>query len=160
MSAGLVYDENFQLWWLDTAPADPEAPTAAEITNGTNFTPYVPKDGVQPNVSNNRVNGGSLDTKFSAESMGTWTAALTVMMKRRLEDDSQDAWDTFGDVGVTGCWVMIPFGPAAVGVDAYVWPSVESGAPVLQSTAENEEQRFSTDWAARREPVFNATVAA
>lgn len=165
-AAGLVYEENFKLIWRAAALADNTAPTVAELTPGAgiiDFTDYVPKDGVQPGGSNSRVSGGSLSRKFTPQSMGAWTSELTVAFKRRLADDaeSQEAWETFNDTGITGTWIMLPFGgELAAGIDAYVFPNVESGTPLLKASAENEEQQFTTEWACREEPVWDAVVAA
>ena len=91
--ARLVFDGNYKVYWLDTAPADSSAPTVAEITAGTDLTSFIPKDGFKSGVSNNRVSGGSLDERFMDESMGTWSSQLSIdfFLDKVTADNTADA---------------------------------------------------------------------
>lgn len=154
--ARLVFDENFRVFWRATAPDDPEAPTTGEIDAGTEITAFIPKDGFASGVSNNRVDGGDLSTKFNAESMGTWSSQLAVTA---FKDDATDtAFDLFGTHGTVGCIIVVPNGTIADGEPCYVWPDIESGAPVLPTTAANERQKFTAEFAVRDEPQFQAAM--
>jgi hypothetical protein len=158
----IVFEENYEVYWLDAAPADPAAPTVAELTAGDDITSYIPKDGFAPGVSNNRVAAGDLSTAFDAEIMGSHGAQLSVTAF--LDDTTNTAFDTFGVRGATGAFVAIwDGGGAAAGSKAFVWPYVEAGSPTLPTTAANERQTFTADFAVGgdgTEPEYHATVAA
>lgn len=154
----IVFDGNYHVYWLAAPPANPAAPTTTEISTGVDLTPFVPKDGFNPGVTNNRVTGGDLSTKFTDESMGTWSSQLAVTAYLDSVSGSNTAYTTLV-AGATGALVVTPFAAAATGVKAYVWPDVECGQPVPMQTAENTRQKFTADMAVRKAPVFNAAVA-
>lgn len=156
----VVFDGNYHVYWLDTPPAAPAAPTTAEITAGTDITAWIPKDGFNPNVSNNRVTGGDLSSQFIDESMGTYSSQLSITTYLDDETGANLGFDTLGVAGATGALVVCPFGPAAAAAPAYVWPDVEIGHPNLMQTGENTRQKFTADLAVRKEPNFHAAVAA
>lgn len=158
--ARLVFDSNYLVAWLDTAPADASAPTVAEITAGTDITAFIPKDGFKPGVSNNRVSGGSLEDLFMDESMGTWSSQLSVdyYLDKVTADNTADS--TFVR-GATGAIVAIwDGGGNAANSKCYVWPDVECGEPIPADTAENARQKKTVELAVRVQPDFHATVAA
>jgi hypothetical protein len=153
-----VFDGNYEVYFLPAAIGTPASPSMAAITAGTNLTGFIPKDGFNPGVTNNRVTGGALDTMFADESMGTYSSQLQIDCY--LDDTTNTAFDTIGVQGTTGAIVAVPNGPAAVGVKAYVWPDVELGQPVPMQTAENTRQKFRADVAVRKAPNFHAIIAA
>lgn len=154
----LVFDGNYHVYWLDAAPASKTAPTTAEIAAGTDLTAFIPKNGFNPAVKNNRVTGGDLSTTFTDESMGTYTSQLVVTAYLDDGNSADTAWDTFTK-GATGCLIVTPYAAAATGVKAYVWPDVEAGQRTLMQTAENTRQTFQAEFAVRAEPTFDAAVA-
>lgn len=157
----LVFDGNYKVYWLDTAPVAPAAPTIAEITAGTDITSFIPKDGFKPGASNNRVSGGSLDESFLDESMGTWSSQLSVDYYLDGVTADNDAHATLGVRGATGAIVAIWDGAGnASGAKAYVWPDVEAGTPIPADTAENARQKATAEFAVRQAPEFHAVVAA
>lgn len=157
----LVFDGNTKVFWLDAAPADPSAPTVAELTAGTDITSYIPKDGFKSGVSNNRVSGGSLDERFTDESMGTWSSQLSIDYYLDKVTADNTAHDTIGVQDAAGAIVVVWDGAgAADGGKAYVWPEVEAGQPVIQDTAENARQKATAEFAVLAEPNFHAVVAA
>lgn len=157
----LVFEENYEVYWGDTAPANPAAPTVAELTAMTNVTPFIPKDGFAPGVSNSRVNAADLSTAFDAEIMGSHGAKLSVTAF--MDDAANTAFDTFGVRGATGCFVAIWDGKGKVAASkAFVWPHVEAGSPSLPTTAANERQTFTAEFAVGgdgTEPNYHAVVA-
>lgn len=158
--ARLVFDSNYLVAWLDTAPADASAPTVAEITAGTDITAFIPKDGFKPGVTNNRVTGGDLSELFMDESMGTWSSQLTIdfYLDKVTADNTAD--DTFVQ-GATGAVVAIwDGGGNAAGSKCYVWPDIECGESVPMDSAENTRQKKTADIAVRQAPDFHAVVAA
>lgn len=158
--ARIVYDGNFKVRWLDTTPVNPAAPTIAEWNAGTDMTPFVPKDGFSSGTSNSRVSGGDLSTAFNAESMGTWNSQLAVTAFLDDAATGNVAYDTMGVRGTTGCIIVSPFGAPVAGDLVYVWPDVEAGSPTHPATAENERQKFTAEFAVRKEPQFHAVMAA
>lgn len=156
--ARLVFDNKMHIYWLDTNPADLDAPTAAEIGAGTDITTFVPKDGVKFGVSNSRVDGGDISTVFTAESMGTWNSQVSLTIF--LDDDTNTAWDLFAAYGTTGCLVICPFAAAAATEKCYVFPTAQTGTPVPMDSAANERQKATIEFAVGAEPQFDGVVAA
>lgn len=156
----LVFDGNYEVYYLPGAIVDPSAPSLAAMLAGTNLTHDVPKDGFNPGVSNNRVSGGALDDLFMDESMGTNSAQLSVTCYKDDADGGGAAFETIGVAGTTGAIVAVPNGPAAAGRDAYVWGDIECGEPVLGATAENTRQKFTADIAVRTKPDYHAVIVA
>lgn len=160
--ARIVFEENYQVYWGDTPPANPAAPTVTEISAMTEVTQFIPKDGFAPGVSNNRVAAGDLSTAFDAEIMGSHGAQLSVTAF--MDDETNTAFDTFGVRGATGCFVAIWDGNGNVAASkAFVWPYVEAGSPSLPTTAANERQTFTAEFAVGgdgSEPNYHAVVAA
>lgn len=155
----LVFDGNYKVIWLTAAPANPAAPTTAELGAGIDVTAFVPKDGFKPGVSNNRVSGGSLDELFGDESMGTWSSQLSVDYYMDKVTANNTAHDTFVQ-GATGAIVAIwDGGGVATGSKAYVWPAVECGQPIPAATAENARQKATAEFACQLAPEFHAVVA-
>jgi hypothetical protein len=156
--ARLVFDGNFDVYYLPAAIANAAAPSLAACLAGTELTGWTPKDGFNPGVTNNRVPGGDLSSTFNDESMGTWSSQLTITL---YKDDTNDvAFDTVGVYGATGAIVAVPKGPAQVGTKCYVWPDVEFGQPAPMAPTENAKQKFTIDVACRQAPNFHAVMAA
>lgn len=162
MPAGIVYDEHVRVFWLDTDPADLDAPTTGEIGAGEDITGYLVPDGLAFNFGNSRVSGADLLTAFDNESMGRHQAAPALTLKRKLRDGGQVAWDTLGDRLISGCLVVfLDLGPddtVADGDECVVFPGCETGQPLIQNTAVNTEQRFQVDLAVGEAPHLNAVV--
>lgn len=154
----VVFDGNYHVYWLPASPANAAAPTTAEIAAGVDLTGFIPKDGFNPAVSNNRVTGGDLASRFVDESMGTWSSQLEVTAYLDSVAGSNTAWNTLTDFG-TGAIVVAPYAAAAVGVKAMVWPDVELGVRQPMQTGENTRQKFTQSVAVRKQPNMNATIA-
>lgn len=162
MPAGLPFDEEDQYWWLDTNPADLDAPTAAEINAGTELGGYMTPDGFSPNAGNSRTPGGDAKSSFDGEAFGRHQSAPTLMLKRRLVTGEEAAWTLFKDRKVSGCLIVLPFAGSATpiaGMLADVYPDLQTGVPVPQNRAANTEQRFRTDLAVGDAPHLGVTVA-
>jgi hypothetical protein len=154
----IIFDGNYHVYWLAAPPANPSAPTVAEITAGIELTAMIPKDGFNPGVSNNRVSGGDLSTKFTDESMGTWSSQLEITAYLDSVTANNLAYNTLADFA-TGAIVVTPYAARATSVKALVWPDVECGVRVPMQTGENQRQKFTANLAVRAEPKMNATVA-
>lgn len=156
----LVFDGQYEVYYVPGGVANPAAPSLAAMLAGTNLTSFIPKDGFSPGVTNNRVSGGALDDLFMDESMGTFSSQLAVTAYKDSAAGGGAAFSTIGVQGTTGAIVVVPNGPAAVGVDAYVWTGIECGQPVIAPSAENTRQKFTAEMAVGVKPNFHATVAA
>jgi hypothetical protein len=154
----IVFDGNYHVYWLASSPANAAAPTVAEITAGVELTTWIPKDGFNPAVTNNRVTGGDLSTAFVDEAMGTWGSQLEITAYRDAVGANDTAYTTLTDFA-TGAIVVCPFAAKATSVKAYVWPDVQCGVRVPMQTAENALQKFVQNLAVRKQPNMNATVA-
>jgi hypothetical protein len=149
-----IYDGKYKALWVPEI-ASLAAPTVAEVvTAGEDFSAYIPKDGVTPGTTQNRVSEGNLDSRFIPQLMGTWTSELSVTFFRHFPDDL--AWETFGS-DVTGFWVFSPFGTPAALSNVYVFP-VESGVREIQPPAENTKQKFIVQFAVTSEPELDAVI--
>lgn len=156
--ARLVFDGNYEVFYVPGGIANAASPSLAAVQAGTNLTGFIPKDGFNPGVTNNRVTGGDLGSTFTDESMGTWGSQLAITAYH--DDVSDVAYDTIGVQGVTGAIVVVPNGPAQVGSKCYVWGDVEFGQPVPMQTAENAQQKFTADVAVRKAPNMHAVMVA
>lgn len=154
----VVFDGNYHVYWLAAPPANPNAPTMAEINAGVEITKFIPKDGFNPAVTNSRVEGGDLGTKFKDESMGTWASQLAITAYRDSVPANDTAWTTLTDFAI-GAIIVTPFAAKAVGVKAMVWPDVELGQRIPMQTGENTRQKFQAEAAVRAEPMMSATIA-
>lgn len=169
MPAGTVYDESTRvIWFADAdAPTDPAEITAAELADGVDLSGYVIPDGVTFGFGNSRVSGADLLTAFDNESMGRHQAAPSIMFKRKLREavDGADdlAWTTFQTRKTQGTLVVfitLPTGEdPGTGDDYVLFPSCETGQPLIQNTAVNTEVRFQVDFAVGAAPVFGTVVA-
>jgi hypothetical protein len=154
----LVFEENYHVYIGTTPLADPENPTVAELEAGDDITAFIPKDGFNPGTTNYRVPAGDLATKFDAETMGSHGSQLTITSFMDDEDGNNTAFDEYGVRGWEG-WVVACWRGAAVdGEPCFVWSDVESGSPQLPSTAANENQKFTAEFAVRAEPDYHAVV--
>lgn len=164
MTAGIVHEEHIRVFWLDSDPTSIAAPTVAQITAGEDITEYLVPEGLEINPTNNRVDDGTLLSKFVGQAMGTFGYAPRLMLKRKLADGSEAAWTLFGEHGVTGALVVFrdlaPGVAVAAAQKCEVYPGCETGAPELQNTAANATQRFGVPIAVSEQPELNAVVAA
>jgi hypothetical protein len=170
MGAGIVFDERTRLIWFPEAdaPTDLEAITAAELAaDGVDLSAYIPPDGINPNTTDQRVDGSDLLTGFNAESMGRYGTSPSVTFKRKLRTQHEGADDlaftTFQTRKTAGTLVLfntLPIGEdPGTGDDYIAWPGCESGEPQEQQTAANTEVRFVVEFAVGQAPVRGTVVA-
>lgn len=153
--ASLVFEENYKIYFVPTI-VDIAAPTTAEIAAGTDITPYVTKDGVNPGISNNRVPSGTIDTAFDAEEPGSWGSALSLTGEK---DDTDDAFFDLFVRGTRGNILIGWAGGVAADDPAYVWP-VAAMSPELPASAANTKQTVTTPFTVTSPPDFRAVIAA
>ena len=150
------YDGNVKLYFLPACAAI-ATPTLAEITAGTNLTPYLPRDGITPPSTQNTVDSSSLDETFDSEGVGTWGGQMKTRHYRDNADETV-AWDLI-NYGLTGFLLMSPFGVPIATSKVHVWP-VEAHQPLPIQTSGNAKQKFDATWAITSQPDLDAVVAA
>ena len=154
--ARIKYEGRTKIHFVPTI-ADTSGPTAAELAAGDDLTSFITKDGYQPNVTNNKIDTGGIDTDFITEIQGSYGAALTLQCMR--DDTTDTAWTTL-QRGTQG-YIVLGYDSAAgiaVSDDVQVWP-VEFGTPVMQPSAANTMQMFIADAAIAEPPTLDAVVA-
>lgn len=151
--------EGMKFVWLSAQPADPAAPTVAEVAAGVDISAYVTRDGYAPNVTQNQVDKASIADIFDAQAQGSYGASLslTFFMERA---GGTLAYDTFKVPGVTGAMVVGRNGSVAATEDVIVFSEAESGQPEFPNSAANEEQKCTVSFALEVAPNWDAAVTA
>lgn len=164
MPAGEAYDGKLRVIWLDTDPANLNAPTMAEVTAGVDLSGYAVPESIDPKASNTRVDGRDALSSFDPQAMGRFGYQPEIMFKSKLRSGGTVAWDTLGARLVTGTLLIfedVTEGSAiAAGNRCDVYPSCETGAPLRQTTAINQERRFKVEFAVGAPPHLNVAVVA
>lgn len=150
-----LYEENIKVYWL-TACSNIAAPTTAEIAAGTNMTPFVCKDGVAFNITENDADTASIDTDFDSKIGGSWGAGPTVKMFR--DGTTETNGFALCVKGTNGFLVVTYFGAAVATSKCAVFPC-EMGQPTLENSAANEAQKFTERFHVTSEPNLKAVVA-
>jgi hypothetical protein len=155
--ARLVFDENYQVHWLTSAPTTQSSPTVTEIEAGTDITEYVPKDGVTYGSTNNKVDAGNISTLFDAEYMGTYGNSASIELQKDSTDSAVNLFTTHATAGaLVVLWNAGASSPAKDD-NAYVIPCEASIAAPTDSAA-NELQTAVVDLAVTSAPSWFATV--
>jgi hypothetical protein len=157
--ADIVVDGNVQLWFVTTI-ADPDAPTAAEVTAGTKLGPVIRADGIEGFApTNNRVDTTSIESTFETSVPGRtgFGDAALVLKKQSGSDTVYTALSTPNTAGylVMRFGVVASTAPAAAQVvDVYpvqlgqLGPLVEQGQVV----------RYRVPTAITGSPVLNVAL--
>src|SRR5688572_3247170 len=85
---------NVKLYYLATV-ASVAAPTAANITAGTNLTPYLPTSGLNIDPTQNNASIPMMDDGFVIEAIGTESVGITLTLTRDETTADDDAWTLF-----------------------------------------------------------------
>ena len=159
-----VYEQQTSVRFVPTIASTaipPTTATTAEITAGTDLTPYVTKDGVQPPTNQNMVDTGSIDTNFDSQEPGSFGGPFVLILKKK-RGTAEVAWTTIS-YGLTGYLVVSydNFGgdnvPVA-GDKIQIFP-VKAHEPLMNNSAANEEQKFTTNFAVTSKPNLKGTVS-
>lgn len=150
----LTYEENVvvlfvpadeQGWGIE----DPEAPTAAELTDTdvVNLSSYIQKNnGLTLPSQRNAVDTSSIDRRHNSEAPGSTGGQLDMILKRQNRDGDSEAFDLFAGGDVSGD-VVIGYDGSATTADDVV--DVFRGAahvPARNSPTGDEEQRISVSF--------------
>ena len=159
------------LIWLDSNPADPAAPTAAELGAGTRLDPYMVADSLTRSLEGQMIPLNRQHTRFNGQIAGNHGGQpVSAQFERNTDAAGDVAWElfTFGqegalvatDTGFTGASTSVNGGsinaPAA-GDRCEVWPSAEVNgfSPGAAGYA-----IVTLQWAMKDEPELHAVVAA
>jgi hypothetical protein len=149
-------EEKVKAYWLTTAPANLSAPTVAEITAGTNMSPFLPPDGgLDLQFTTNKVDTSNIETRWQTGVAGTVDLATTLTLFR--DDENDDAWDLV-EWGLDGVLVVSRFGtPAATDpVECY---QIQLGQPSPAAPARDTAQQFTVGAFLTGPAVMDAVVA-
>lgn len=137
--------------------ANTSAPTVAELTAGTDVTPFLST--IDTPLDGDAVDSSDLASAFNKTVAGTYGGNITAEMYR--DDTTDTAWTTF-DRNTEGYFVIRRFGGSgtawAISDSAEVYyVRIITKSPT--SLDRNSVQMFSIDAAVLEEPVLNAVVA-
>lgn len=164
MPAATVYDESTRAYWFDDAdtPASLAAIHTGELADAIDLSGYVTPDGLVHGASDQRVDGADLLTAFDAESMGRYGNQPSLMLKRKLRNGGEVAFNTFKTRKQAGTLVIFetlaPGVAPAAGAAYVAYPECESGQWLRQNTAKNQEVRGQVNFAVGAAPVEGALV--
>lgn len=156
-----AYDGNTRAWWI-TSISDISSVTASEIGAGTDITPFLPKDGLNPNASQNMVDNGTIASTHEDEVVGTWKISYELIGFRDSVEADDDFWTlaVYGTVGFLVIRRGVPVGTAvAAGQRIEVHPA-QLHQPVPRASAINENTKFTLKIATTSEPDLKAVVSA
>jgi hypothetical protein len=134
-------------------------PTIGELTNGTELSTWITKDGLNTPADVNNVDDSALTDTFDAQVPGTFGGALELTMKR--DDTTDTAWDlvTYGLEGFIVIRRQKDWDDAfAAADDVEVYPGAwHQKIPV--TPASNEQHRFTVQFPVRSPgPELEAAV--
>jgi hypothetical protein len=148
--------ESMKVHWCPTV-ASLAAPTVANITAGTDLTPFTPVSGVNIAATQNRASLAMLGQAFITEGMGTHSKSVTMTFTRHKTAAADLAWVLF-TYKLAGHLVVGRFGALIAAARAEVY-QVECGEPGMAPSAENEIQTFTVEMAVQAYNQ-NAIIAA
>ena len=154
-----VHEGNTKVALVPTI-ADIDAPTAAELTAGTDISELLTKDGLQTPDTQNMVDSAALSDTFDAQVVGSWGGSVTLTGFR--DDTSDDLWD-LAVYGTNTHLVVrrgVPYDTAWTAADVVEVYPIELHEPVPTQTGANEQVRFTLAAAVTAQPSKRAVVAA
>jgi len=155
--ARATHENNVKIYFATTV-ASVTAPTAANISAGTNLTAYITKDGVNLGMSENMVDNAAIDTAFDAQSVGSYGSQLSLTLFRDNVAANETASLGVLVRGTKGFLIRAPFGTVNAGSKVDVFP-VEVGVTQYANSAANENQKATVNFAVTSQPGLNVTVA-
>lgn len=154
-----VHEGMTKVSWVPTI-ASIAAPTAAELTAGTDITTLLTKDGLNISLNQNFVDNSGLHETFDSQLIGSWSGTVELTFKRDNATDT--AWDLWehGEVG----YLVVRRGEAYDGAFAAsdkveVYPG-QVGTARPNATAANAQATATVGMAITSEPDLHAVAAA
>jgi hypothetical protein len=158
--ADLISDGKTRVAWLATV-ANINAPTAAELTAGADYTKRITPDGLKLDPSTADVDTSSLASTFDTKTVGRVGFDVELTFKRG-DNPTDDAPYTTLKYGVSG-FLAVRRGVAyttawASGQKVELYP-ITCGEPQNNSPAANEVMKFVSPMRVTDTPATSATVA-
>ncbi|WP_263165396.1 hypothetical protein [Streptomyces sp. SCSIO ZS0520] len=158
--ADLISDGKTRVAWLSTV-TNINAPTAAELNGGADYTRRITPDGLKLDPSTADVDTSSLASTFDTKTVGRVGFDVEVTFKRG-DNPTDDAPYTTLKYGVSGFLAVrrgVAAGTAfASGQKVEVYP-ITCGEPQNSSPAANEVMKFVSPMRVTDVPATAATVA-
>lgn len=156
----LISDGKTRVAWLSTV-ANINAPTAAELTAGADYTKRITPDGLKVDPTTADVDTSSLASKFDTKTAGRVGYDTEVTFKRG-DNPTDDAPYSTLKYGVSG-YLAVRRGIDATtawtaGQKVEVYP-ITCGEPANNSPAANEVMKFTSPMKVTDPPATAATVA-
>jgi len=140
--------ESSLVYWLPTV-ASIAAPTAANITAGTNLSAQVPVGGIDLSSTQSKASLAMLGDAFIKEGIGTYGKSMTITFTRDAASSVLDvAWTLF-TYKLAGHIMISRFGSVAVAARVEVY-QVECGKSGALPSAENQIQQFTNEFAIQK----------
>lgn len=117
-------------------------PVIAEINAGTDYSSYIPKNGISFPSQRNMIDTGSIDRKFNSEYPGSEGGTLEITMKVQNFAGLSAALAEFDAGEVEGYWIFGYKGSNNVTADVVDVYHVVGHTPVRNNPGPDEEQRF------------------
>ena len=146
-----------KLYFVTTIAA-PAAPTVAEITAGTELTPFLRQDGLNRSQDSGLVDTATAASLFETTDIGTRSAKLELTLYRDSVAADDDAWAAL-PIGTRGYLVVLPFGGPLAADRCEVWKIAVANRS-MSAIAKDAAQVFTCSCAVVAQPVDDALVAA
>ena len=151
-----------RVWFVPTITST-AAPTVAEITAGTDLTPFLTRDGLDTPQGAETIDVSDASSRQNKSAPGTYGGdVITLKCHRDSVNADDDAWTTLVR-GTEGYIVVRRFGGSSVAVAASQKVEVYPGEVSTRQPdpiAANEDQKFTTQFAVNGAINDSATVAA
>ncbi|MFF7191768.1 hypothetical protein ACFZAR_43005 [Streptomyces sp. NPDC008222] len=158
--ADLISDGNTKVAFV-TSIANINAPTAAELIAGSDWTQRITPDGLKTDPTTADVNTSSLASTFDTNQPGRRSYVVELTFKRGTTPTEDQPYTTLS-YGATGYIVVrrgVPFATAfATGDKVEVYP-IAAGEPQNIAPAANEVNKFMSPMKVTSDPATRATVA-
>lgn len=158
--ADLISDGMTRVAWVSSI-ANINAPTAAELTAGSDFTTRITPDGLKLDPSTADVDTSSLASTFDTKTVGRVGFDVELTFKRGTTPTEDLPYTTL-KYGVSGFLAVrrgVAYGTAwTAGQKAEIYP-ITCGEPQNSSPAANEVMKFVSPMKVTSQPATAATVA-
>lgn len=161
--AKLTYDGNIKVWFVPTLTT-PAAPSLAEITAGTDLTPFLRGGNLLP-FAGSTVDAGTADSRFNSTVPGTFGGQeATIELTRDDTSANDDAWtalprDQIGYIVIA--WLGGSGASNAIAAsDEVTTAQVQVISREMAAYGRNELARFTATLAILDTPDEDVTVAA
>jgi len=162
MSSGdLTYDGQLKVAWVSTI-ASISAPTAAELSAGTDISADITPDGLTTTFATAAVDNSALNSTFDTSLAGRSTPTLTIMFKMFFSDGTDRPARTTLVKGANGFLVVRrnkTSTSAFIATDKVEVYPAQVGKPSPAAAAANEVQKASVDLFPTGDPNTSAVVA-